>query len=218
MLATPKPHWSGAAIVRAIGVRLPVPIAIDTDVNAAALAENRFGAAKGCTSAVYITIGTGVGGGALVHGVPIHGMLHPEIGHLRLRRLSGDRFSGACPFHGDCIEGLISGPTLAARFARHPATVDPTDPAWKPVVADLAELLVAMLLAYSPQRIVMGGGVVLKQPHLLNAAIAAVPERLVGYLGDITMENLGAIIVPASLGDDAGPYGALVVAEGVARR
>lgn len=218
ILATPKPGWSRVPIIAAIRARLSLPAAIDTDVNGAALAEHRLGAARGCASAVYITIGTGVGGGVLVNGQPIHGMLHPEIGHLRLRRVAGDGFAGACRFHGDCIEGLISGPALAARFARHPATVDPTDPAWEPVAADLAELLFALLIAFSPQRIVIGGGVVLKQPHLLRAAIAAVPKRLAGYLDDIDTERLGAIIVPAALGDDAGPHGALVIAERAAAR
>jgi len=213
ILATPKPSWSGAHVIAAIRSRLSVPMAIETDVNAAALAEHRLGAAQGCASVVYITIGTGVGGGVLMNGAPVHGMLHPELGHLRLRRAQGDSFVGACSFHGDCVEGLVSGPALAARFACHPADVPATDPAWSPVIADLAELLAAILLAYSPQRIVIGGGVTIKQPHLLDAAIAEVPKRLGGYLSDIDDARLKSIIAAAALGDGAGPLGALLVAE-----
>ncbi len=213
ILATPKPQWSNTPVLAVLSARLRIPMAIDTDVNAAALAEYRFGAARDTTSTVYITIGTGVGGGVLVNGVPIHGHLHPEIGHWRLRRVAGDQFAGVCSFHGDCVEGLISGPALAARFSRHPADVDAGDPAWHPVIADLAELIAALLLAYSPQKIVIGGGVTLKQQHLIGAALAEVPSRLSGYLGALDANALAAIIVPAVLGDDAGPRGALVLAE-----
>lgn len=215
ILATPKPQWSNTPVLAMLRARLGVPMAmaIDTDVNAAALAEYRFGAARGSTSIVYITIGTGVGGGVLVNGVPIHGNLHPEIGHWRLRRGMDDSFAGACSFHGDCVEGLISGPALAARFSRHPADVSDDDPAWRPVIADLAELIAALLLAYSPQKIVLGGGVTLKQQHLIGGALAEVPSRLSGYLGDIDINALAAMVVPAALGDDAGPCGALVLAE-----
>ena len=193
--------------------RLDIPIAIDTDVNAAALAEHILGAAQGCPATVYVTIGTGLGGGVLVDGKPVHGMLHPEIGHLRPRRVPGDLFTGSCRFHGDCIEGLISGPALATRFARHPGDVPPGDPAWRPVIADFSELLAFLILTYSPQRIVIGGGVAHKQAHLLAAAIAAVPRLLATYLDDVVGQKLGEIVVPAALGDDAGPTGALLLAE-----
>lgn len=216
ILTTPKPYWSATPVMAAIRGRLNLPAAIDTDVNAAALAEHAIGAAKACTSVVYITIGTGVGGGVVINGNPVHGMLHPEIGHLRLRRASGDTFAGNCSFHRDCVEGLISGPALAARLARHPADVAAADPAWLPVISDFAELLAAMLLAYAPQRIVIGGGVALKQPHLIPAALAAVPRVLRAYLGDIDVATLQRVVVPAALGNDAGPTGALLIARGAA--
>lgn len=212
ILTTPKPGWSGTRVLARLRARFDVPMAIDTDVNAAALAEYRLGAAQGCTSMVYVTVGTGLGGGVLVNGRPVHGLLHPEIGHMRTRRFAGDRFAGNCRFHGDCIEGLISGPALAARFGRHPADVPPADPAWQPVIADLAELLTLLVLTYAPQRIVLGGGVMQRQRHLLAPAIGAVRHLLAAYLDDVVSDTLGDIVVPARLGDDAGPAGALLLA------
>ncbi len=211
MLDTPKPGWAGADVAGVLAAGLGLPLGLDTDVNAAALAEHRYGAAQGCPNTAYITVGTGVGVGVLANGVAVHGLMHPEVGHVRLRRAAGDTFAGACPFHGDCIEGLLSGPALAARFGRHPATVEVGDPAWQPVASDLAELLAMLLLAFSAQRIVVGGGVSNRQPHLLPAALVRLPELLGGYLRDCTPEALARICVPAALGDDAGPMGALIV-------
>lgn len=212
MLETPKPGWSGVPVVAAFAGPLGCPVGIDTDVNAAALAEYRFGAAQGCASVVYLTIGTGIGGGVLIGGEPAHGLLHPEIGHVRIRRMAGDAFAGTCRFHGDCIEGLVSGPALAARFGRHPAEVVLEDPAWDPVVQDLAELLAMLVLVISPQRIVVGGGVTNRQAHLLPEAAARMPPILAGYLPDCTPGALARMVVPPLLGDDAGPMGALVIA------
>ncbi|TCM18132.1 fructokinase [Novosphingobium sp. PhB165] len=214
MLDTPKPGWAGADVAGTLAAALDLPLGLDTDVNAAALAEHRFGAARDCPTSAYITVGTGVGVGVVVNGAAVHGLMHPEVGHVRLRRAAGDHFAGACPFHGDCIEGLLSGPALAARFGRHPATVAPGDPAWDPVARDLAELLAMLLLTLSAQRIVVGGGVSNRQPHLLPAAIARMPDLLGGYLRDCTPEALTRICVPPVLGDDAGPMGALVVGAG----
>ncbi|KHK93315.1 ROK family protein [Novosphingobium malaysiense] len=213
MLDTPKSGWSGARIVQPLADALRLPVALDTDVHGAGVAEWRLGAARNCRVIVYLTIGTGLGGGVLVDGEPVHGMLHPEIGHVRLRRLAGDRFAGACRFHGDCMEGLLSGPALEARFGRHPSRVDAADPAWTPVVHDLAELLAALVLTLSPQRIVVGGGVANKQPHLLPAALCRLPEILGGYLRDFTPEVLAGMITPPAMGDNAGPMGALILAE-----
>lgn len=211
MLDTPKPGWSGVDVLGPIAAALSCPIGIDTDVNAAALAEYRYGAGRGCTSLVYLTIGTGLGGGVLIEGAPVHGRLHPELGHVRLRRLAGDAFEGACAFHGDCAEGLLSGPALAARFGTHPSRVAPDDPRWEAPAQDLAELLAMLVLTLSPGRIIVGGGVANKQPHLLPAAIARVPAILGGYLRDCTRDVLSGMIVPPDLGDDAGPMGALLV-------
>ena len=130
MLRTPKAGWQDAGIAQALTSGLDCPWKIDTDVNAAALAEYRWGAGVGLDSVCYVTIGTGVGGGLVIEGMPVHGALHPEMGHLRLRRAPGDAFPGACPFHGDCIEGLVSGPALAARMSCDPAEVPDDDERW----------------------------------------------------------------------------------------
>ena len=212
ILKTPKPGWSDADVVSVLASRLQCPVAIDTDVNAAAAAEYRWGAARGCSSLAYITIGTGLGVGALVNGVPVHGRMHPEVGHLLLRRADGDRFAGTCPFHGDCIEGLISGPALAARLGEDPRGVVAADERWDPVAHDLAHLLASLLLTLSPQRILVGGGVGLGVPHLLPAAIARVPALLCGYLPGLDEGTLAATIRPAGLGEQAGPWGAIALA------
>jgi len=212
MLDTPKPGWLGTDVFATVADALACPVALDTDVNAAALAEHRFGAGRGCASLVYLTIGTGLGGGVLVDGEPVHGRLHPEIGHVRLRRAPGDTFAGSCAFHGDCMEGLLSGPALAARFGTHPSRIEPEDPRWETVAQDLAELLAMLVLTLSPQRIVVGGGVSHRQPQLMPAAIARVPALLSGYLRDCSRHTLAGMIVAPELGDDAGPMGSLCLA------
>lgn len=224
MLDTPKPGWTGASVLAPIVQALGLPVALDTDVHGAGLAEWSLGAARGCPVTVYLTIGTGLGGGVLVNGEPVHGMLHPEIGHVRLRRMAGDTFAGACRFHGDCAEGLLSGPALEVRFGRHPSSVMADDPAWVPVAQDLAELLAMLVLTLSPHRIVVGGGVANKQPHLLAGAVSRLPDVLQGYLRDCSPDALTRMIVPPQLGDDAGPMGSLILAaraaalDGVTRR
>ena len=212
ILNTPKPGWSGANVLATVRRAFACPIGLDTDVNAAALAEHALGAAKACSNVVYVTIGTGLGAGILIDGRPAHGLLHPEVGHLRLRRVPGDRFAGICPFHQDCVEGLIAGPALEARLPAHPGALSANDPAWDAVGQDLAELLVQLVLTFSPDRIVVGGGVANRQPHLLERARAAMPDRLAGYLDELGPARLGEIICPPALGDDAGPTGALVLA------
>lgn len=216
MLTTPKPGWSGVDVLGPLRQRLACPVALDTDVNAAALAEYRWGAGRGCSSLVYLTIGTGVGGGIVVDGQPIHGMLHPELGHLMLRRARGDHFSGVCPFHGDCIEGLISGPALFERFAGdiHASAVD--DPRRDHLAADLAQLFAALILGLSPHKILVGGGVGLGVPGLLDAAIAKVPAILGGYFPRMDASTLQGMIAPPQLGSDAGPLGAIALAQAIA--
>ena len=216
ILTTTKPGWSGVPVLEALARQLACPVAIDTDVNAAALAESRWGAGQGCGSIVYLTIGTGVGGGITIDGRAIHGALHPELGHLRLRRAAGDAFAGACAFHGDCIEGLLSGPALAARFAGsiHDAPAD--DPRRGFVAADLAELLAALIVTLSPHKILVGGGVGLGVPGLLDAAIGRLPAIVNGYLPELDLSALHAMIGPPLLGNDAGPLGAIALAIDVA--
>ena len=212
ILTTTKPGWSGAPVLAALARRVACPVAIDTDVNAAALAEHRWGAGQGCSSLVYLTIGTGVGGGIVVDGRPVHGALHPELGHLRLRRAAGDGFAGACSFHGDCIEGLISGPALAARFGGSIHAAAPDDPRRDFLASDLAQLFAALILTLAPQKILVGGGVGLGVPGLLDAAIAKLPVLLAGYLPELDLGALHAMIGPPALGAEAGPLGTIALA------
>lgn len=209
MLATPKAGWSGAAIAHTLAAGIDRPWRIETDVNAAALAEWRWGAGRGLGSLCYLTLGTGVGGGILLDGSALHGALHPEVGHLRLRRATGDEFAGVCPFHGDCVEGLISGPALRARFGRPPEEVREDDPTWVHVAHDLAELIGAIVLIASPQKVLIGGGVGMGRSFLLERVRALFVEGLAGYLPHIS--HADAFIAPPELGHDAGPLGAIAV-------
>ena len=213
ILATPKPGWMGAAVAPMLTDGLGCPWRIDTDVNGAALAEYRWGAGAQCDSLCYITMGTGLGGGLLVEGRPVHGAMHPELGHLRLRRMAGDTFAGICPFHRDCIEGLIAGPALAARFGRDVRDVPDNHPLWRHVAEDLAELCGTILLTTSAQRILFGGSVALSRAFLLPWAAALVVERLGSYLPFLGDDGADEIIGPAALGIEAGPLGAIALAQ-----
>ena len=209
ILITTKPGWSGAPVLERLAQAVTCPVSIDTDVNAAALAEHRWGAGQGCSSLIYLTIGTGVGGGIAIDGRPVHGALHPELGHLKFRRAAGDSFAGVCSFHGDCIEGLISGPALAARFDGNIHDAAPDDPRREFVTADLAQLFAALILTLAPEKILVGGGVGLGVPGLLDAAIARLPALLGGYLTELDPR---ALIGPPALGANAGPLGAIALA------
>lgn len=210
--STPKPGWSMVDVRSPLAAALPCPTGFDTDVNAAGLAEGRGGAAQGCSVHAYVTIGTGLGGGLIVGGRPVHGLIHPEIGHMRIRRVPGDDFGGVCPYHGDCLEGLVSGPALAARFGQDPAQVPDGHPLWAAVAHDLAEFMANLLLTVSPERIVIGGGVAVARPALLANVHRLTADCLSGYLHGITGERLAEIIVPAALGVNAGPLGAIALA------
>lgn len=212
ILATPKSGWSDTGVLARVKTHFDCPIGVDTDVNAAALAEHAFGAGQGCSSLVYITIGTGLGAGILIDGKPVHGVLHPELGHIRTRRSPGSTFAGTCPFHGDCIEGLISGPALEARLPTHPGKLDPASPAWDEVGNDLAELLAVLVLSLSPQRIIVGGGVATRQPHLLERARSRLPVILAGYVPDLDRAAIETMICLPALGASAGPVGSLLLA------
>ena len=212
ILETPKAGWSQAPVAAALVEGLSCPWRIDTDVNGAALAEYRWGAGRGCESACYITIGTGVGGGLLIAGRPVHGAMHPEIGHLRLRRVPGDGFAGICPFHGDCIEGLISGPALSARFGVPAEEIPDDDPLWANVVADLSELAGVLLLTHSAERILFGGSVALSREFLLSDVRKAVVAHLGSYLPFLNAATASQVIQVAQLGTRAGPLGAIALA------
>lgn len=208
---TPKAGWADTDVRGHFAARFDVPIGFDTDVNGAALAEWRWGAAQGCGVVVYITIGTGVGGGVVVDGVPVHGLVHPEHGHLRVRRRRDDAFAGSCPYHGDCIEGLASGPAIAARAGAPAETLGAEHPVWDDVAAELGEMMAMLVLAISPERVVVGGGVGHGQPWLLPRIHAATESALAGYVAALDADRIAALIVPPGLGDDAGPLGAVAL-------
>lgn len=211
MLTTPKPGWAGAEIVRSLAGNLAVPTGLHTDATGAALAEGLWGAARGLTDFVYVTIGTGVGMGIVSGGHPISGAMHPEAGHLRVRRLPWDRFAGCCPYHHDCLEGLASGPAIQARTGRPAAELGADHEAWVAVADALAEGFSSLFLTLAPTKIIVGGGVGLGQPHLLPMIRKGVHEKLAGYLPHLTDGGL-SIVQQAQLGTAVGPLGALALA------
>jgi fructokinase len=205
---TPKPGWSGTAVRSLLADALGVPLVIETDVGAAALGEGRFGAAQGLDAYCYVTIGTGIGGGAVVDGTPVHGLLHPELGHMLIPHdRERDPFAGSCPYHGDCFEGLASGTALAERYGG-----DPPPGAWELEAEYLACGLVNLVCTLSPQRIVLGGGV-MNEPGLLELVREQVHTLAAGYFDAAALgDGIDDYIVPPALGDRAGVIGALELA------
>lgn len=208
---TPKPGWAGVDTYGHFASRFDVPVGIDTDVAAAALAEGKWGAAMGCSVHAYATFGTGVGLGLVISGEPVHGRLHPEAGHVRLRRAPGDSFAGACPSHGDCLEGLVGGPGLAARAPVPLTDIDDEDPLWDHVAVDIAEWSAMLILTLSPERLIYGGGVMDARPGLLPRIRVRTASLLNGYLNDCTVKDLDRLIVPPALGASAGPLGSVLL-------
>ncbi|NMO96050.1 ROK family protein [Paenibacillus lemnae] len=208
---TPKPYWSNFNVVNALKGRFDVPVGFDTDVNGAALGEYTLGAAQGLDSCLYITIGTGVGAGAVVGGKLVHGLSHPEMGHILVRRHPDDKYEGTCPYHKDCLEGLAAGPSLGKRWGTAGAELTPDHPAWDMEAYYLAQALMNYVLILSPQRIVMGGGV-MKQPQLFPLVRTKLQELLNGYVPHPSLsEGIEQYIVPPQLGDNAGLCGALAL-------
>ena len=209
ILATPKPGWAEFSLIETLVAAFPsAKLTLDTDVNAAALAEATIGAAAGLEDVAYITIGTGIGGGILSGGHLIHGALHPEFGHLKVPRQPGDDFAGICPFHGDCLEGLASGPAIAARWGK-PAHELPADhPAWDTQAWCLAHGILALLAIVSPSRVIVGGGV--SQAAGLHAKInAQLIELAAGYFPPALVPDY---VVSPALGQEAGICGAFLLA------
>ena len=210
---TPKVGWSGTDIAGSLAHEFRCPIGFDTDTNAAALAEHRWGAARQLKNMVYLTIGTGIGGGVLVGGVPIHGLMHPEIGHIFPRRHALDlHFEGTCPFHGDCMEGLASGPAILARAGISLQHLDHAHPQWEMEADYLGQLCAQLVLTVSPQRIIMGGGV-MSHARLFPLIRRRVRHWLGGYIdrSDI-LTGIDEYVVAPGLGDRAGVLGALALA------
>src|SRR5580704_439235 len=211
---TPKPGWADTDVVSALRHRLGVPIALDTDVNAAALAEWRWGAGAGLDTFCYITVGTGIGAGAVVNGRILHGLLHPEFGHMRIPHdRDADPFGGVCPYHGDCLEGLASGEAIGRRWGH--ARPELSNPAvWELEAEYLALALVNLVCLLSPQRIIMGGGVA-RQSALLQHVRRRLRELLAGSLRTPELTEPDAVdqyVVGPGLGDRAGVIGALELA------
>ncbi len=212
--STPKQGWQNFDLAGAVRRSLDVPVGFDTDVNGAVLGEARWGAARGLADAMYLTVGTGIGGGAIVHGRVLHGLMHPEMGHIRIPHdLAADPYPGCCPYHGDCLEGLASGPAIEARWGGPAQGLGAGHPAWALEARYLALALTAWVCTLSPRRIVLGGGV-MEQPQLFPLIRMELARLLNGYIRmrDLT-EGLDRYVVPPQLGGRAGVLGALVLAE-----
>jgi fructokinase len=211
--ATPKPGWSWTDIAGELSAAVKAPAAIDTDVNAAALGEYRFGSCQGLEASLYLTIGTGIGGGGVLRGEPLHGLVHPEMGHMRLcHDLNDDPFPGICPFHGDCFEGLASGPAIRARWGQPAETLPADHPAWDLEGEYIALALYNLVCTFSPQRIVLGGGV-MHQEGLFPKIRRKFSDLLNGYIQSPALsEGLDEYILPPALGSRAGVLGAVALA------
>lgn len=210
LTATPKPGWSNADLVGPFRETYGVPVAIDTDVNGAALAEARWGIGVGRSNIVYLTVGTGIGGGAVVDGRPIHGLVHSEMGHVSVARIEGDTFPGRCPFHGDCLEGLASGPAIADRWGRPAEELgDVMDQVVDIEARTLASGIRQIVYVLAPELVVLGGGVS-KLPGLHAAVQHALIEEMADY--GISDGHRGEFVVAPGLGDDSGVTGALALA------
>lgn len=206
---TPKPGWAQADVARRLGRGLDMPCAFDTDVNGAALAEMKWGAGRGTADFAYITVGTGVGVGLIVNGAPTRGFGHSELGHIRVARLPGDDWPGACPYHGACVEGLAAGGSIAKRLGGSAAGLTEDDPVWETVAYTLAQLCHVLVCAAAPRRIVIGGGVVSGHPHLLPRIERMLLESLAGY---VLLPGAGPYVTAPGLGDRAGPLGPIALA------
>jgi fructokinase len=209
---TPKPGWSNYNIIKELDKHFDVPKAFDTDVNGAALGELTWGAAKGLNSCLYITIGTGVGAGAVVENKLIHGLLHPEMGHIFVRRHKEDTYEGKCPFHKDCLEGMAAGPAIEDRWGIKGHELSINHKAWDFEAYYLAQALVNYILILSPQKIIMGGGV-MQQEQLFPKIREYVVELLGGYVQkDEILKDIHEYIVYPELGQAAGTCGAIALA------
>jgi fructokinase len=211
---TAKPGWEGADVLAPLRDAFDLPVALETDVNAAALGEGGYGAA-GCSDYAYVTVGTGVGVGLVCRGRPIHGAGHPEAGHIFVRQRRDDTFAGACFAHGACVEGLISGPALEARLGAPSSDLGADDALWDLSGDYLAQLCMALVLTTAPERIVLGGGVG-GRPEILNAARRHLGRHLNGYIDRYrTQADIDALLAPAML-KNSGLIGALGLARAAA--
>jgi fructokinase len=210
---TPKQGWAHTPVVPPLRETFGVPVAIDTDVNAAAVGEGKWGAAAGLSDYLYLTIGTGIGGGGVFNGHPLHGMVHPEMGHIRLPHdWTRDPYPGACPYHGDCFEGMACGPALLGRWGQPGDSLPLDHPAWALEANYIALALNNFICTLSPQRIILGGGV-MQQAHLFPLIRAEVLSLLNGYVqSPVLLDGIDSYIVPPGLGGRSGVLGAVALA------
>lgn len=211
---TPKPGWANADLGGRIRQALGVPVGFDTDVNGAALGEWRWGAGQGIDNLVYFTIGTGIGGGAIVNGRLVHGLVHPEMGHIVLAHdRERDPYPGRCPYHGDCFEGMAAGPAIGDRWGRPAYELPPDHPAWDLEAHYIALALRSIICTLSPERIILGGGV-MEQEQLFGLVRRKTQAYLNGYVQHpAVLEQIDSYIVPPGLGNQAGVLGAIALAQ-----
>ncbi|MEM7118406.1 MAG: ROK family protein [Chloroflexota bacterium] len=211
---TPKPGWANADLAGPIGKALGVPVGFDTDVNGAALGEWRWGAAQGLENFLYFTVGTGIGGGGMMNGRLMHGLIHPEMGHMQLPRdPERDPFAGICPYHGDCFEGLASGPAIGQRWGQPAETLPVDHPAWELEAHYISVALHNVITILSPERIILGGGV-MEQEQIFPLLRRKVQASLNGYIQSETiLADIDGYIVPPALGNRAGVLGSIALAQ-----
>lgn len=211
--STPKLRWQNTPVVGMLRRHFDIPFGFDTDVNGAALGEGKWGAGRGLSDFIYITIGTGIGAGIISHGAPIHGLIHPEVGHMLVRHdPNRDPFAGYCPFHGDCLEGMASGPAMSERWGIDTKDMPDDHPAWNLEAEYLAQAVHNLSLFYSPKRIIMGGGV-MKKTGLIEKIRQLAQSSLNGYLhSSLITQDIDQYLVTPQLGDRAGSLGAVVLA------
>lgn len=206
---TPKPGWSGINFVKRMQDALEVPVGFDTDVNAAVLGEVTYGAAKGCDPAIYITVGTGVGVGVYANGALVHGLVHPEGGHILLQKDSKDTYQGCCPFHRNCVEGLASGPAITGRYGREAKLLADNPDVWELESEYLAQAIVNYIMMYSPQKIILWGGV-MHQTGLFPMIREKVKVKMNGYVNHpMILQYMDDYIIPPGLGENPGVLGAV---------
>jgi len=211
--STPKLHWRNTDVVGPLQNALQIPVAFDTDVNVAAIGEGTWGAAQGLTDFCYLTIGTGIGGGVISGSKPIHGLVHAEVGHMLLPHdRQYDPFTGGCPYHGDCVEGLASGPAMEKRWGVPAYTLPADHPAWDLEASYIAAAMHSLTCITSPQRIILGGGV-MQQMQLFPLIRAKTVQLLGGYVqSSAILDQIDSFIIPPGLGTRSGGLGAIAIA------
>lgn len=210
--STPKLSWANFDLLGTIKRALDIPVGFDTDVNGSALGEATWGSTKGLESSIYITIGTGIGVGIYQNGGLLHGMLHPEAGHILLSKHPEDDFNGVCPYHSNCFESLASGPSIEKRWGKKANLLTENKTVWEIEAYYIAQAVVAYILTISPHRIVLGGGV-MHQEQLFPIIRKKVTELLNGYVNTEQLENMDNYIVPAALQDNQGIMGCIQLAK-----